>query len=223
MKTTLALAVLLFGSVAFSDLLAQGQFQWGNNVAGSRARIYGPNPANPLEIRTGNGANGIPTGTQTYAGTLLTGTGFTAAIYVGRTASEVMANNTTPTQNGMATFGTGSFAGLMGTGGLTANADSGPGAIGTIPGGTANVNYQFRAWDNRNGTVTSWTLVMAAGGLVAAGTSDILVFGAVLGSGAGTPPLTDGIRSFQLTQVPEPSLIALGALGLGALLLRRRK
>jgi hypothetical protein len=38
-----------------------------------------------------------------------------------------------------------------------------------------------------------------------------------------TIPQTTGIRSFQLTVVPEPSLIALGALGLGALLLRRRK
>jgi len=216
MKTTLALAVLLLGSVAFSDLLAQGQFQWGNNVANCRARIYGPNPNNTVEIRTGNALNGIPTGSQTYAGTLLSGTGFTAGIYVGRTASEVMANHTTPQVNGTAPFGTGTSAGLLPTGGFSAVAEN-------IPGGTANVNYQFRAWDNRNGTVTSWTQVMAAGGLVAAGTSDILVFGAVLGSGAGTPPLTDGIRSFQLTVVPEPSLIALGALGLGALLLRRRK
>jgi hypothetical protein len=216
MKTTLALAALLFGSVAFSDLLAQGQFQWGNNIAGCRARIYAPNPNNPLEIRVGNAINGIPTGSQTYAGTLLSGTGFTAGIYVGRTASEVMANHTTPLVNGTAPFGIGTSAGLLPTGGFTAVAEN-------IPGGTANVNYQFRAWDNRNGTVTSWTQVMEAGGLIAAGTSDILVFANPLGSATTTPPPTDGIRSFQLTQVPEPSLIALGALGLGALLLRRRK
>ncbi len=89
MKTTLALAALLFGSVAISDLHAQGQFQWGNaGVGGIISPIYGPNPANPLEIRTGNTATGTPVGNQTYAGALL-GSGFTAAIYVGRTASEV--------------------------------------------------------------------------------------------------------------------------------------
>jgi hypothetical protein len=220
MKTTLALAVLLFGSVAFSDLRAQGQFQWGNNgVGGIVARIYGVDPANPLQTRTGNAANGIPAGSQVYAGPLL-GSGYTAGIYVGRTAADVMANNQTPQANGTAQFrnsaATGAPLGTLVTGGFAAMADG-------IPGGTAGVNYQLRAWDNRNGTVTSWTQVMAEGGLIAAGTSEILVFGGVLGSGVGTPPPTDGIRSFQLTQVPEPSLIALGALGLGALLLRRRK
>jgi hypothetical protein len=225
MKTTLALAALLFGSVAFSDLHAQGQFQWGNaGLGGVISPIYAPNPANPLEIRTGNTATGTPAGNQTYAGALL-GSGYTAAIYVGRTAADVMANNTPPLVNGTAQFrnsAAGAGTGRMATGGLTAQADNGlPG--GTIPGGTVGVNYQFRAWDNRGGTVTSWTQVMAEGGLIAAGTSEILVFSAALASGAGTPPLTDGIRSFQLTVVPEPSLIALGALGLGALLLRRRK
>jgi hypothetical protein len=226
MKTTLALAALLFGSVAFSDLHAQGQFQWGNaGVGGVISPIYAPNPANPLEIRTGNTATGTPAGTQTYAGALL-GSAYTAAIYVGRTAADVMATeNTPPLVNGTAPFrnsAAGAGTGRLATGGFTANADNGL-QIGTIPGGTVGVNYELRAWDNRGGTVTSWTMVMAAGGQIAAGTSGILVFGAALAVPPNTPPLTDGIRSFQLTQVPEPSLIALGALGLGALLLRRRK
>jgi len=85
------------------------------------------------------------------------------------------------------------------------------------------VNYQFRAWDNQGGTLTSWSQVMAGGGSIPGGTSDIFVFTAPLALGGGTPPLTTGIRSFNLTVVPEPSLIALGALGLGALLFRRRK
>jgi len=220
MKTTLALAVLLFGSVAFSDLRAQGQFQWGNNgVGGIVARIYGVDPANPLQTRIGNAANGTPVGTQVYAGPLL-GSAYTAGIYVGRTAAEVMVNIQTPQANGTAQFRNSATTGLplgtLVTGGFAAIADG-------IPGGTPGVNYQLRAWDNRNGTVTSWAQVMASGGTIASGQSEILVFGAVLGSGVGTPPPTDGLRSFQLTVVPEPSLIALGALGLGALLLRRRK
>ena len=216
MKTTLALAVLLFGSVAFSDLRAQGQFQWGNVLVGVTAPIYGPNPNNPLEIRTGNTAAGVPQGTQTYLGPLL-GSGHTAGIYVGRTATDVMAQNETPQVNGTAPFRVSS------AGAPTGRLFSFTAEAAGIPGGTPNVNYQMRVWDNRNGTVTSWAQVMAAGGAIASGQSDILVFSAPLGAGGTLPPLTDGIRSFQLTVVPEPSLIALGALGLGALLLRRRK
>jgi len=214
MKTTLALAGLLFGSVAISDLHAQGQFLWGNNLPGVRAPIYGVDPANPTQPRSGNTAAGTPAGTQTYAGGLLNGTGFTMAIYLGQSASAVMANNTPPSVLGTTPFRTGAAIGFIV--GLTTGADG-------IAGGTPNVNYQFRAWDNQGGTVTSWTQVMARGGTVASGTSDIYVFEAPLALGGGTPPPTLGIRSFQLTVVPEPSLIALGALGLGALLLRRRK
>jgi hypothetical protein len=73
------------------------------------------------------------------------------------------------------------------------------------------------------GTVTSWAQVMAAGGAIAGAASDAFEVGP-LGGGVISPPQTVGLRSFQLTQaVPEPSLIALGALGLGGLLLRRRK
>jgi len=218
MKTTLALAAFLIGSAAVSDLLAQGQFIWGNRLAGVQAPIYGVPPVGTTpqnEVRRGNTATGIPAGNQTYAGQLLAGTGFTMAIYVGHDASEVMQNNTPPSTLGTATFRTGATV-LGFVNQFTSAADG-------IPGGTPNVNYQFRAWDNLGGTVTSWTQVMARGGTVPSGTSDIYVFDAPLALGGGTPPLTLGIRSFQLTVVPEPSLIALGALGLGALLLRRRK
>jgi len=215
MKTTLALAALLFGSVAFSDLLAQGQFIWGNNLAGVRAPIYGVDAARPTLAIHGNTLLGTPPGNAVYGGAPLLGTGFTMAIYVGLTASEVMVNNSAPTVLGTTTFRTStSAAGLINQ--FTSQADG-------ILGGTPNVNYQFRAWDNRGGTVTSWSQVMAAGGTIPSGSSDIAVFDAPLAAGGGTPPLTLGVRSFNLTVVPEPSLIALGALGLGALLLRRRK
>jgi hypothetical protein len=44
-----------------------------------------------------------------------------------------------------------------------------------------------------------------------------------LGGGAVSPANLVGLTSFQLYAVPEPSTIALGVLGIGALLLRRRK
>ena len=215
MKLTIACAALLFGSVAFSDLPAQGQFLWGNNLSSVpqiRAPIYGVNPANPSQILRGQSAAGIPTGNTVYGGAPLLGTGFTAAIYLGNDAASTMANLVA---DGITPFRT-----------STAAAGWSPQLVGSDvnrPVGRSDVNYEYRAWDNRGGTITSWAQVMASGGQVAAGTSGVLVFGGPLGGGTVALPFTDGIRSFQLTMVPEPSLIALGALGLGALLLRRRK
>lgn len=219
MKLTIVCAALLFGSVAFSDLLAQGQLIWGNNFSALtpaiRAPIYGVDAANPTQIKRGNTSAGLPAGTQTYGGAGLLGTGFTAAIYLGNDTASTMANLMPVETAGTAGFRTSSSAAGLLNQQTATDPSRAPGAAG--------VNYQIRAWDNKGGTVTSWAQVMASGGQVAGGSSDVYVFSGVLGGGAITPPFTDGIRSFQLTQVPEPSLIALGALGLGALLLRRRK
>jgi len=212
MKTTIALATFLFGSVAVSSLLAQGQFQWGNNISGVvSSPIYGLDPANPTQIRTGNTAAGTPPGTQTYGGALLDGTRYTAAIYTGDDAAQVLANFTHVQVD---TFRSGPGAGFT-----TARVATDP----SRPPGTANVCYQLRAWENQGGTITSWAQVMAFGGLIPCGASDVYVFATPLGGGPLGPPDTIGIRSFQLTIVPEPSLIVLSVLGLGALLFRRCK
>jgi len=211
------MAVFLLGSAAASSLLAQGTIVWGNLFGAPTARVlvapvYGVDPTGAPDARkTGNTATGVPAGNQTYGGALLAGTGFTLAIYTGGNAAEAMSSMT---HLGSAGFLTGAFAGLINQ--RTATDPN-------RPPGTTEVNVQLRAWDNRMGTVTSWAQVMAAGGQIAGGSSDVLVLTGPLGGGAVTPPQTLGLRSFQLTQVPEPSLIALGALGLGALLLRRRK
>jgi hypothetical protein len=216
MKQTAVMAALLLGSAATSSVLAQGQISWGN-VFGTTftAPIYGVDPANPLQPRTGNTPTGRPPGTQTYGGALLSGTGFTLAIYTGGNAAEAMSSmnalDTSP-------FRTGTAAGFV-----FSDVAFDP----QRPAGTTGVNVQFRAWDNVMGTVNTWSEVLARGGTVAGAGSDVFTVGPLGGISAdGTtflPPQTTGLRSFQLTAVPEPSLIALGALGLGALLLRRRK
>jgi hypothetical protein len=217
MKKTALIAAVLLGSAALSSVLAQGTIQWGNFFTATHAPIYGVDPANPLQTRTGNppGPMGIPAGTTVYGGSLLAGTGFTVALYVGSSATEVMAQMTHLQSQG---FRTGPGAGYTAAN-LTATDP-------TRPPGTLGVNVQFRAWDNQMGTITSWAQVLARQGNVAGGQSDVFTVGALGGSvppDIFLPPATLGIRSFQLTAVPEPSLIALGALGLGALLLRRRK
>src|SRR5436309_6558094 len=152
MKSTIVVGALLLSSLAVSDSLAQGQLLWGNNLAATptapqvRAPIYGVDPNNPTEIRRGNTASGLPPGTQTYVGQLLSGFGYTMAIYLGLSPSEVMANNTPPTTNGVATFRTGGAAGLMSQ--LLATDLA-------IPGGSLRVYYEFRAWDNGGATITS--------------------------------------------------------------------
>jgi hypothetical protein len=108
------------------------------------------------------------------------------------------------------TFRTGTAAGFV----------TAPAVNPTVPGvpenGTAAV--QVRAWDNNGGLVTSYADALAAGR--AAGFSDIFSVGPLGGTLTPSPNIA-GLRSFNLTQVPEPSVIALGALGLGALLFRR--
>jgi len=85
----------------------------------------------------------------------------------------------------------------------------------------AVATLQVRAW---TGTATSFEAAKAAG--ASYGSSAIFQSAALGGDpGTGAPPLTSpalvGLTSFSL--VPEPSTIALGALGAAALLLRRRK
>jgi len=222
MKKLAVLAALLLGSAAASSLMAQGTIRWGNffGAAGTARVLFAPiygvdNSAGsrPDVTKTGNTAAGVPAGNQTYGGPLLVGTGFTVAIYVGGNSGEAMSS--------LNALGTTTFLTAAGAGGLF-NPQTSADPNRAI--GTTDVNVQLRAWDNQMGTVTSWAQVMAAGGAVPGGSSDVFVLTGGLGGGTIAPPQTLGLRSFQLTQVvPEPSLIALGALGLGGLLLRRRK
>lgn len=111
MKKTAVLAALLLGSAAASSLLAQGTIVWGNVIGTTfAAPIYGVDPANPTQPRTGNTPTGRPPGTQTYAGSLLQGTGFTIAIFTGGSAAQAMGSMT---HLDSTTFRTGTGAGFM--------------------------------------------------------------------------------------------------------------
>jgi len=90
--------------------------------------------------------------------------------------------------------------------------------------GGSQVAVVVRAWTAASGSFTAATTAAGAKW----GVSSPLTI--TLGNPSGTPPTTpadiSGIASFHLTQnasVPEPSTIALGLLGAGALALRRRK
>jgi hypothetical protein len=107
------------------------------------------------------------------------------------------------------------------------NAGSNVTVPGTTPGGT--VNLIVRAWDSTTGATYADATVKGNSGSFK---SDILggdpdgdgpllpITAKTIASGAA-----DGFKSFQLTAtvIPEPTTIALGALGAAALFIRRRK
>jgi len=140
----------------------------------------------------------------------LSGTAFFAQLYAGPAgaAESALVAIGAPT-----TFRTGAGAGYI-------NAVSEVTVPGVAVGATAAI--QMRAWDATFGT---YGAAEAGNGKI--GKSNVFAVSGLGGQGPSGPPATapniTGLQSFSLTQVPEPSTIALGALGVAALLLRRRK
>jgi hypothetical protein len=216
-KTLITLALLGSAMVAFSQGTIQVGNTFGSGTAGFRAPIYGVNPANPSESLAGNSAIGTPAGTTVYAGPLLQGTGFTFALFAGAAGSAESALQLVTTTTFRTAAGNVLPAGLITTVTVPIN--------GVAAGSSAAL--QVRVWDNQNGTIGTWAAAIG-NPAVASGKSAVFASGALGGPDpAGGPPITPpemrGWQSFNVSQVPEPSVIALGALGLGALLLRRRK
>lgn len=208
----IALAVL----TATVSAYGQGQVSFNNRVTTATpalfAPIYGVNPAAPAVRLSGNATtNG---GSVNYTGVpLLVGAGFSASLWEGAAGA---ADGSAFEQIGAnVTFNTATtLPGIFRSGGNVNTKNTTPATPSA---------FQVRAWDNRGGTITSWADALASSqaGVSGAGASDVFTMN--IGGGALTPPALAGLRSFNLTIVPEPSLIALGALGFGALLLRRRK
>jgi len=87
--------------------------------------------------------------------------------------------------------------------------------VGVPAGGTVFV--QVRAWNASAGATWEAASVNPTGRV---GASNVLALSI---PNPGAPPGLTGLQRFNLVAVPEPSTIALGILGAGALLLRRRK
>lgn len=116
-------------------------------------------------------------------------------------------------------FGTGATAGFI----LSA-----VGTVTGIPGGAAG-SFQLRAWEAVLGA--TWEAALAAApGNTAAVLGKSRVIQVTTGNPTGTPPTTPaslggatGLTGFAISPIPEPSVIALGLIGLGVLAWRRRK
>jgi len=211
---------------------AQGTVNFANRVGAGAATsilvpVYGPNPASPFRMLQGNSTTNINPGNVDYTGhPLLIGTGFTAALFGGPvgTAPDALSLVASSPFRTAVTLG-GVWAALIGVA---------PGVPGVAPG--LNATLQVRAWDNVGGTVGTWAAVMAGPGSVSRGVSSPFTAFALGDPNDATklpanlvvtdptsPNFRVGMTSFNIAPVPEPGIIALGVLGLGALLLRRRK
>ncbi len=174
------------------------------------APIYGPQVDDPFAHLNGQHATNLnPFSTSPvhiYTGPLLVGTGFTAALFGGPVISgffDLLATTTFRTQASLPGY----IVPL-------------PVTVPGVPQG-AFATFEVRAWDNRNGTIVDWAAVMADP-TIARGQSGPFTPSRVLGGMTVYPPNTEGFTSFNIAPVPEPGVLALGVLGLGAFLLRRR-
>jgi len=209
-KVLLTLTATVFAVSVF----AQGTVFFNNaqSASGIKAPVYGVEVGDTSVSKTGNTASGLPVGTQTYTGTLLTGAGYLAQILAGNgaNASTLVAASTAPTS-----FRTGSAAGFFA---------GGDAVLVGVPADAAVATVQVVAWDNTSGQYGTWSAAETAwkAGLIAAGKSSPINVNAI-GGGLNSSPLLTGLQSFNIYMVPEPSTMALAGLGAAALLIFRRR
>ena len=186
---------------------AQGSISFANRSAvGKGAFIYGVSSSAPTAVAQGNAAD--------YAGReKLKGSAYVAALFAEVNGAWVQISGKSEFRDN-----SGKDVGL-----LTAVGKINP--AGFVP--DSKVNLVVRAWDAKAAT---WEEVSSDANAGLARGQSLVIKDYVVGAGDGFPSTTvqktlldAGLQSFGLYIVPEPSVVALGALGLGALLLRRRK
>jgi hypothetical protein len=215
MKKTLLLITMVMAGA--TSVFGQGALAWGNTFTGFRAPVYGPQPGDSSASLSGQSALGTPTGSTVYGGPLLNGGGFTFALFGGPSSAVDPASLSFLASTSFRSA-TGNVlpAGLV-TGGL----------VVTIPGVDAGqqAKFELRAWDNRGGTIQTWTQVLAdptilrgASGLVLSGP-----LGGITSGGPVSTPSSTGWSSFNISNIPEPTTLAFAGLcAAAALILRRR-
>jgi len=176
--------------------------------------LYGQGTVNFANSAATAVTNGIA------GGRVAAGTVFKVALYY--LPGDLSAPTTADFDNGTIIATSGFFAaGLYNAGVQTAPTPA--------PGG-GNGWFQVRAWETAFGATYAAAVANTTpqgGRLALVGTSNILRISAL---GNPNPPATaaaaltaNGLQTFTVNPVPEPSVIGLGVLGIGALLLLRRR
>ena len=151
---------------------------------GVLAPVYGPEPGNAYLEKHGNTSAGTPPGATLYGGALVQGSGYTAELWLG--AGGVP-------ENGLSLVARTNFLGGTLAGYYTFR------MVPITPPGTT-VTIQVRAYENRNGTVSSWNQVKADPAILRGTT---LPYVATVTAGT-IPPMPNALRSFNLHQDGTP-------------------
>ncbi len=145
----------------------------------------------------------------------LAGTGYTAELWAANGANAVESSLAAATPQ--TTFRTGAAAGFV-------TAPPTDAVLSGVPKDAAVATLQLRAWDNKGGTITTWSAAEAAwnAGQIAAGKSALFNVNAI-GGDLNTSANLVGLKSFNIYFIPEPSMFALLGLGTLGMLIFRRK
>jgi len=220
-KLLLTLVAIVCAVTAFG----QGSIAFNNGVLNAVvAPIFGPDQADPLRIQTGNTAvttggapAGFPAGTAVYGGAPLSGFSAYYAQLYGAAGAGRPADTLQPLMTGAGTNAVLGFRTTSGQLGLVKTITPAVVCPGSVAGDVWTI--QMRVWENKGGNLLTWDAAMALN-------DPTLLRGesALLNISLGVQPVNLlGLQSFNIHQVPEPSVIALGVLGVGALLLFRRR
>jgi hypothetical protein len=165
---------------------------------------YAQGTLGTLDFR--NRGGGIDAPVSLAGGAKLEGTAWLAQLYAGPVGGALAATGAA------VPFRTGAGAGYW---------DPAPDSTRTVTGVAAgdNADYQVKVWASELGT--TFEAAQAAG---KDGWGESAKLAAKTGGGINVPGPLTGLTAFTVTPViPEPSVLALGALGAGLLALRRKK
>jgi len=206
------LLLTAFAVTCAVSVFAQGTVQFNNRVSGAlTTHVYIGAQASLF----GNGPTDNPAGTYDWTGyTLLTGSGFRAAILGANgagVAADALSFGATPTTT---SFRTGTSAGGFAI--TTAT-------LGNVAQDAATATLQIFAWDARTGIVDPVAALSAFRGAQIAGGFSPTFNVNLIGGLVNTPPTLAGLQSFSIAIVPEPSTMALAGLAAASLLIFRRR
>lgn len=209
------LLLTAFAVTCAASVFAQGTIAFNTRLTGTIVSHVYYNSAISAQI-VGNGTADTPVGAHDWTGyTLLTGSGYSAALLGANGAGVAESSLTFGATPTVTSFRTGTAAGCVAVTTATLN---------QVPADAAVATLELFAWDNKGGTLTDPVAALAAwrAGTAIGGLSGAFNVNSIGGS-VNTPPALVGLLSFNIYAVPEPSTMALAGLAAASLLIFRRR